>query len=226
MIVGILAVLRSLPRSSCLLVGLILATAAAAVSEAGTIYDTTSSTSLADIEVSPALKQATRFQTTASDFVVTGIALQMRQDTATPATGSLNWLIYTDNGGLPGLPVPGGPIFNLDVSTLTDTYATVSTGPPNVSLSPSTTYRLVLNGQSLDSGFLQIQEALNPTGTGAPFGAASSTTGTSWSGHSSQAAVGTITAVPEPGPATLAAIGAGLVTLMWWRRLRTAQAAT
>ncbi|MEX0671207.1 MAG: hypothetical protein WD060_12210 [Pirellulales bacterium] len=222
-------VVRCLLTSCCLLVALILATAAAAVSEAETIYDTTSSTTLLDIDVSPAVKQATRFQTTASEFIVTGMSFQLKLDDSgeppDPATGILNWLIYTDNGELPVLPIPGGPIFDLDVSTLSAAYSTVSTGPLNVSLSPLTTYWLVLNGQSLTSGILQVQEALNPTGTGSPFGAASSTTGTSWSGHSSQAAVGTITAVPEPGPAALAAIGAGLVSLMWWRRLRTAPAA-
>lgn len=216
-----------LRRSSCcLLVVLIVAAAAAAVGEAGTIFDTTSSTNLLDVDVSAAVQQASQFRTTAGDSIVTGMSFQLRLDSSDPAEGTLNWLIYTDNGGLPGLPVPGGPFFNLAVSTLTDAYSTVSTGPLNVSLSPSTNYWLVLNGQSLSSGILQVQEALNPTGTGSPFRAASSTTGTSWLAHGGQAAVGTITAVPEPGQAAVAAIGGGLVSLLWWRRVRTVQAAS
>jgi hypothetical protein len=167
------------------------------------------------------VKQATQFHTTATDFVVTGMALQMRQDAETPATGSLNWLIYTDNGGLPDLPVPGGPIFNLDVSTLSETYTTVSTGPLNVSLSPSTTYWLVLNGESLSSGVVQVQNAFGASGTGSPFSVASYPISTpTWTAQAGAATVGTITAVPEPGAFALAAFGGGLAALMWRHRPR------
>jgi hypothetical protein len=200
------------------LVSLVWALTACDISQAGIIYDTTTSTTLLDIDVSPTLKQATQFHTTASDFIITEMSLQLRLDSSTPATGSLNWLIYTDNGGLPNLPVPGGPIFSLDVSTLSETYAAVSTGPLNVSLAPSTDYWLVLNGESLSSGILQVEEALIPSGIGSPFRAASYTLG-AWSGHGNQAAVGTITAVPEPGASALAVIGAGLAVLMSWLRL-------
>ena len=202
------------------LLSLILTTAVAGFGHAGVIYDTTSSATRIDVDISTALKQATQFHTTASDFIVTEMSFRLRLDSSTPATGSLNWLIYTDNAGLPYLPVPGGPVFNLDVSTLSETYAAVSTGPLNVSLSPSTDYWLVLNGESLTDGILQVEEALVPSGIGSPFNAASYTLG-AWSGHGNQAAVGTITAVPEPGAGALAAIAVGLVSLAaWWRRAR------
>jgi hypothetical protein len=187
-----------------------LAMLVAEPSHAATIYAPTSGT-LIDADVSSVLKQATRFQTTATDYVVTGVSFEMRQDSLETPEGSLNWLIYTDAGDLPGLPVPG-LIFNQDVSTLTGSYTTVSTGALSVALAPSTNYWLVLNGQSLTSGIVQIQHALTPSGPGGPFRVASDA-GT-WSGIDGLAVVGTITAVPEPGALALGAIGAGLAALV------------
>ena len=191
-----------------LMAGILTAVGATSTCLASTIYDTTPSATTVDFDISPTLKQATQFRTTASDFVVTGMTFELRQDSETPAAGSLNWLIYTDDNGLPNLPIAGNPIFNMSVAGLTGTYSAVSTGSLNVALSPSTTYWLVLNGQSLDSGVLQIREALNPTGTGGPFKAASYpvSSGT-WTGNAAVAAFGTITAVPEPMTAALLAVG-------------------
>ena len=185
---------------------------------ATTIYAPTSASQIA-VQVSklPFVKQATRFTTTATDYIVTGVAFEMRAVSDDLPTGFLNWLIYTDAGNLPGLPSPG-IIFNQDVSTLTTSYATVSTGALSVTLAPSTNYWLVLNGESLDSGSLEVPEALSPiSGTGGPFRGASDTNGAGWGGVDNIALVGTITAVPEPGTLALGAIGAGIAALVAWR---------
>jgi hypothetical protein len=188
---------------------------------ADTIYEPTSWALLVDTDVSPSLKQATQFHTTTTGSVLTGVSLQMRQDASTPATGSLNWLIYTDNAGQPDLPVSGGLIFNQDVSTLGSTYATVSTGALSLALLPDTDYWLVLNGESLSSGVLQIQNAFAASGTGSPFRVASFPIITStWTAQAGAATVGTMTAVPEPLVGGLAAVVAGLVTLIARRRRR------
>lgn len=179
---------------------------------AATIYEPTAWSFLVDTDVSPVVSQATQFHTTATEFILTGVSLQMRQDAAEPATGSLNWLIYTDNAGHPNLPVSGGLIFNQDVSALSSSYTTVSTGLFNLALSPSTDYWLVLEGQSLSSGVLQIQNAFGASGTGSPFAVASYTS--TWAAQTGQATVGTMTAVPEPAVGGFAAVAVGLMAMI------------
>jgi hypothetical protein len=100
----------------------------------------------------------------------------------------------------------------------------VSTGSLNVALSPSTTYWLVLNGQSLDSGVLQIREAVGPTGTGGPFKAASYAASSGpWTANAGVAAFGTITAVPEPASLSMVAgAGAAFAAAVYRRRSRFA----
>jgi hypothetical protein len=188
-----------------------------------TIYDTTPPATSIDSDVSPTVKQATRFQTTASDFVITSMAFDIRNDSVDPATGFLNWLIYTDSSGLPGLPIAGNPIYNMDVAGLTTSYSTVSTGAMNVSLSPSTTYWLVFNGESLSSGVLQLLESLGPSGVGGPFKGASYPVSTGvWAGNASAAASGVIAAVPEPSTYAMALAGLACGGFSMWRRRKRA----
>jgi hypothetical protein len=201
------------------LMGVVVATALADVGRAEMIYAPTSLT-LVDADVSQAVTQATQFHTTATGYVITGVSFEMQLASGT--TGFLNWLIYTDTAGIPGVPV-SGVIFNQDVSTLSGTYTTVSTGSLSVVLSATTNYWLVLEGQSLDPGVIvNVQQALAPSGTGSPFRAASNTG--SWAPLANVAVVGTITAVPEPATIALAAIGSGLVALATRRRFRSARA--
>ncbi|MCE9629778.1 MAG: PEP-CTERM sorting domain-containing protein [Planctomycetia bacterium] len=187
-----------------------------------TIYDTTPPATSLDFDVSPTVKQATMFHTTASDFVVTSMAFDFRKDSEDPATGFLNWLIYTDNSGLPGLPIAGNPIYNMNVAGLTTSYSTVSTGALNVSLSPSTTYWLVFNGESLSSGVLQLLESVGPSGVGGPFKAASYQSSGPWSGNSAVAPSGVITAVPEPSTCAMALAGLACGGYSMWRRRKRA----
>ena len=201
-----------------------MALVSANASHAATIYEVTGGTTPIDvvIEETPTLAQATRFQTTATDYVVTNASFDMRKDPADPPTGTLTWQILTNSiNNLPGSVVSGGNILSLDVSTLTTSYATVSTGPLNVTLTPLTNYWLVFGPAGLTSGAVQVQGFVGPTGTGSPFLSASlSGNPPSWASSSTVAPRGTITAVPEPGTLILGVISAGIAALAACRRKR------
>lgn len=218
------SVSQRLGRLCAGLVVVLFAAATTSQSRAGVIYDTTASSTLTDVDVSTAatnLKQATLFHTTASDFIVTEMSFLLRIDVEDPPTGSLNWLIYSDVGGQPDLPVLAYVPFSLNVSTLSGTYAAVSTGALNIPLSPSTNYWLVFNGESLTSGVVQIEEALNPSGIGSPFKAMTYNTN-AWTGVNNLAAVGTITAVPEPSTYAMALGGLACGGFSFFRRRKRA----
>lgn len=89
------------------------------------------------------------FTTSATDFVITSITLKARRDAGT--TGTLQLFIYdaTGSGNTPGTSVTGTThVATVSHTSLTTTLADVPFTGINQTLSPSTSYYLVVNAAS------------------------------------------------------------------------------
>jgi len=165
----------------------------------------------------PAVAQG--FSTTATGYIINSISVKLKQDNAASPDGTLNFSIYSADGtgGTPNTLVSS--ISTVATSALPTSSASVySLNSLNVTLSPNTSYYLVLTSTST-------------LGNGAAWGYTNSTNGTgfpsnqsiysssSWSAPSTSfPQMMQISAVPEPSTYALAVLSIG--TLAFARKQR------